>query len=83
MQSIAFLVVGALGLNRHCISNSHMCMKNWFVLQVQGLVCLTGPGSPNVHAEYVELQGTVNSFTTSGLNHLKSRIVQVLCVDVA
>lgn len=44
------------------------------------LVCLTGPGSPNVHAEYVELQGTVNSFTTSGLDHLKSRIIQVLCV---
>lgn len=42
-----------------------------------------GPGSPNVHAEWVELQGTVNSFTVSGLNYLKSRIVEVLCDHIA
>ena len=42
-------------------------------------VYCAGPGSPNVHAEWVELQGTVNSFSVSGLNYLKSRISEVSC----
>ncbi|DBA69475.1 TPA: hypothetical protein ACH3X2_012815 [Trebouxia sp. C0005] len=47
-----------------------------------GIVGITlinsGPGSPNVHAEWVELQGTVNSFSTSGLHHLKSRLEEIV-----
>lgn len=38
----------------------------------------SGPGSPNVHADWVELQGTVNSFTTHGLHHLKSRLEEII-----
>lgn len=41
-----------------------------------------GPGSPNVHPHWVELQGTVNSFSVDGLKNLKQRIIQVLPIPV-
>lgn len=46
-------------------------------------VVAAGPGSPNVHPHWVQLQGTVNSFTVDGLQHLKKRIIEVHPADTS